>query len=192
MRSIFLDYYIGSLLLWNGKKDNSSPLSCEPNCGYTGDARPEYIVLDGQQRLTAMYYAYVGPQIPFPRRVSRAVYSVNIDHFMAEEYDKAFEYDWDSKNLQKLFADQEALFSEHIFPCSVMGAGGWELGNWVQDYEKYWVACADAAAETSRPSSTARPNAASRPRPSATTGTCCAARSGRPRGGGSWSGTWPS
>ena len=127
VRSIFLDYYIGSLLLWNGKKENFAALSCEPIYGYTGDARPEYIVLDGQQRLTAMYYAFVGPQIAFPKRASRAVFSVNIDHFMAEEYDKAFEYDWDSKNLPKLFADQEALFAEQIFPCSVMGAGGWEL-----------------------------------------------------------------
>ena len=46
---------------------------------------------------------------------------------MAEEYDKAFENDWDSKNLQALFANQEILFAEQIFPCSVLGAGGWEL-----------------------------------------------------------------
>src|SRR6266849_3013094 len=29
MRSIFLDYYIGSLLLWKGKPDNFAALSCE-------------------------------------------------------------------------------------------------------------------------------------------------------------------
>ena len=60
--SIFLDYYIGSLLLWKGKRENFDALSCEIlygfnnttgqhpwNCGH-GD--PEHIVLDGQQRLT--------------------------------------------------------------------------------------------------------------------------------------------
>jgi hypothetical protein len=147
VRSIFMDYYIGSLLLWKGKKENFDALSCEPIYGFNGDARPEYIVLDGQQRLTAMYYALVGPQVAFPRRVNRAVYSVNIDHFMAEEYDKAFEYDWDSRNLQRLFADQEYLFAEHIFPCSVLGAGGWELPNWVQGYERYWAERAASAAD---------------------------------------------
>ena len=30
MRSIFLDYYIGSLLLWKGKEDNFATLACEP------------------------------------------------------------------------------------------------------------------------------------------------------------------
>jgi Protein of unknown function DUF262 len=54
MRSIFLDYYIGSLLLWKGKKENFKALSCEPIYGSKGDATPEYIVLDGQQRLTAV------------------------------------------------------------------------------------------------------------------------------------------
>src|SRR5688572_16199568 len=29
MRSVFLDYYIGSLLLWKGKRENFSALSCE-------------------------------------------------------------------------------------------------------------------------------------------------------------------
>src|SRR3712207_2016615 len=29
MRSIFLDYYIGSLLLWKGKKESFDALSCE-------------------------------------------------------------------------------------------------------------------------------------------------------------------
>ena len=34
MRSIFLDYYIGSLLLWKGKKENFQALSCEIIYGY--------------------------------------------------------------------------------------------------------------------------------------------------------------
>src|SRR5205809_5526176 len=58
VRSIFLDYYIGSLLLWKGKKENFNALSCEIlyglndttgqqpwNCGH-GDH--EHIVLEGQ------------------------------------------------------------------------------------------------------------------------------------------------
>lgn len=58
MRSIFLDYYIGSLLLWKGKKENFEALSCEKIYGFNGNGNPEHIVLDGQQRLTAIYYAF--------------------------------------------------------------------------------------------------------------------------------------
>src|SRR5215468_4682508 len=34
MRSIFLDYFIGSLLLWKGKKDNFESLACEAIYGF--------------------------------------------------------------------------------------------------------------------------------------------------------------
>ena len=34
MRSIFLDYCIGSLLLWKGKKENFDALSCEAVYGF--------------------------------------------------------------------------------------------------------------------------------------------------------------
>jgi uncharacterized protein with ParB-like and HNH nuclease domain len=71
MRSIFLDYYIGSLLLWKGKNENFAALSCEPIYGSKGDAGPEYIVLDGQQRLTAMHYAFLAPDIALPNRSNR-------------------------------------------------------------------------------------------------------------------------
>lgn len=145
VRSIFLDYYIGSLLLWKGKKENFDALSCAPIYGWSGTDRREYIVLDGQQRLTAMYYAFVAPNVKLPNRSGRAFYSVKIDRFMNEEYDQAFNYEWSSKRLEALFADREAQFADHVFPCFVIGAGGWELPNWVQDYERFWKDKADAA-----------------------------------------------
>ena len=55
MRSIFLDYYIGSLLLWKGTNNNFESLACEPIYGFEEESNPEYIVLDGQQRLTALF-----------------------------------------------------------------------------------------------------------------------------------------
>ena len=36
MRSIFCDYYIGSLLLWKGKDENFDALLCEPIYGFEG------------------------------------------------------------------------------------------------------------------------------------------------------------
>ncbi len=49
MRSIFRDYYIGSLLLWKGKSEKFQDLSCEPIRGYVGQDGRTDIVLDGQQ-----------------------------------------------------------------------------------------------------------------------------------------------
>jgi hypothetical protein len=140
MRSIFLDYYIGSLLLWRSTDEHLNDLSCEPLYGFEGQKKPEYIVLDGQQRLTAMYYAFVAPNAKLPRRKHRAHYYIRVDHFMAEKYDDSFEYEWHRGDWPAVLANHDIQYDRHIFPLSVVGAGGWDLGNWVQGYEKYWAA----------------------------------------------------
>ncbi len=139
MRSIFLDYYIGSLLLWRSTDEHLKHLSCEPLYGYEGSGKPEYIVLDGQQRLTAMYYAFVSPNAKLPHRKHRAHYYIRVDHFLAERHDESFEYEWYRGDWPAVLASTETQFDRHIFPLSVVGAGGWDLGNWVQGYEKYWA-----------------------------------------------------
>ena len=144
MRSIFLDYYIGSLLLWAGKKENFAALSCEPVYGYGGSGKPEYIVLDGQQRLTAMYYAFLAPDRALPNRVNRYYYFVRVDRFMAEEYDDAFAYDW-SKRWAKLITNREQQYKEHVFPLAVIGEKRYALPNWLQGYAKHWCEVAAVA-----------------------------------------------
>ncbi len=110
VRSIFLDYYIGSLLLWKGKSENFEALSCEPVYGFDGRGNPESIVLDGQQRLTAMYYVFTAPDVPLPNRASRAIYFIRVDQFMAEQYDEAFYYDWLSRRWSKILNNKEDIF----------------------------------------------------------------------------------
>lgn len=140
MRSIFLDYYIGSLLLWKGKNESFDALSCESIYGFPTpkDGNAEYIVLDGQQRLTAMYYAFLSPDKHLPNRAKRAFYFVRVDKFMEEEYDEAFNYDWITRRWERVLGNCQMQFKEHIFPLSVIGAGGWALFDWVQKYEQFW------------------------------------------------------
>jgi hypothetical protein len=145
MRSIFLDYYIGSLLLWKGKPENFTALSCETVYGYQGASKPEYIVLDGQQRLTAIYYAFLAPDVPLPNRANRFFYFVHVDKFMAEEYDEAFGYEWLTRRWAKVLESKPAQYASHLFPFSVIGATGWEMPNWVQGYEAFWRETAEAA-----------------------------------------------
>ena len=158
MRSIFLDYYIGSLLLWKGKKENFEALSCEIIYGFDDTkgqqpwtykkGTPDCIVLDGQQRLTALYYAFVAPQVPMPNRASRAVYFVHVDKFMNEQYDEAFQYDWLSKRFDKILKNREIQYHEHVFPISIIGSGGWELYSWVQGYGEYWKKIANTSIDS--------------------------------------------
>ena len=142
MSSIFRDYYIGSLLLWKGKDENFEALSCEAIYGFEGGDGRTDIVLDGQQRLTAMYYAFMAPNKPAPNRRNRFLYFIKVDRFMDEAYDDAFIYDWTRRGLN-LLSDRTRQFKEHMFPLSVVGAGGWELPNLVQGYEKHWREAAE-------------------------------------------------
>lgn len=138
MRSIFLDYYIGSLLLWKGKDENFDALSCEPVYATNGSSNREHIVLDGQQRLTAMNYAFTAPNVPLPTRHNPYYYYIRVDRFMAEEYDQAFEYDWNRKQRERTLGSTEYQYANHIFPLKVIGEDGWALPNWVQGYSAYW------------------------------------------------------
>ncbi|RMG42287.1 MAG: DUF262 domain-containing protein [Methanobacteriota archaeon] len=144
MRSIFLDYYIGSLLLWKGKPENFKALACEPLYGFNGKSDPTHIVLDGQQRLTAMYYAFMAPDMPAPGRQNRFLFFIRVDKFMDEIYDEAFEYDWTRRGIN-LLDNKEDQYQSHMFPLAVIGQSGWALPNWVQGYEKYWRRKADEA-----------------------------------------------
>lgn len=143
MRSIFLDYYIGSLLLWKGKTENFEALACEPVYGCDENDDPSLIVLDGQQRLAAMYYAFCAPDIPAPNRASRYLYFIRVDRFMEEIYDEAFIYDRTKRGLT-LLENEEFQFKEHTFPLAIVGRTGWALANWVQAYERYWKEKAEA------------------------------------------------
>ena len=144
IRSIFSDYYIGSILLWKAKKQNLEILSCEKLYGYSGESSghgkesPEYIVLDGQQRLTAIHYAFRAPNIALPKRAKRAVYFIRIDKFMADETDDAFSYEWLSIKKQSHSENDPAHFIQHKFPLSVLGGDTGAPIFWALEYENFW------------------------------------------------------
>ncbi len=147
MRSIFLDYYIGSLLLWKGRDRSFTDLACEPIYGYRGEGSPDHIVLDGQQRLTAMYYTFKAPDVSAPGRANRFLYYIRINEFMMGDFDEAFDYDWTKKSEKLLTRDYEAQYAQHLFPLRVVGKSGFALANWVQGYERYWRKRAEEASE---------------------------------------------
>ena len=138
MRSIFLDYYIGSLLLWKGKDINFEALSCEPLYGCSTHVDRKHIILDGQQRLTAMYYAFFAPQKPLPNKKNKFLYFIRVDRFMDENYEEAFTYDWTNWS-RKLVKNSKQQFEGHYFPLKVIGdKSSFAISKWLQQYEEYW------------------------------------------------------
>ncbi len=61
--SIFRDFYIGSLLLWETQNDPQLKLIPILGAKPDNDAQTRMIILDGQQRITSLYYAIKGGKI---------------------------------------------------------------------------------------------------------------------------------
>lgn len=139
IRSIFMDYYIGTLLLWKGSKENFKTLSCEKIYGFQGDTDKQHIVLDGQQRLTAIYYAFFAPKEPFPRRSKSVVYFLHINNLIYEDYENIIEYSFRTRKTEKLLSEKELQFSQHIFPLGMMKEGTWGTSDWIKEYRDYWI-----------------------------------------------------
>lgn len=137
LRSIFEDYYIGTLLLWRASKENQELLSCEPIYGFEGKSEPQHIVLDGQQRLSALYYAFFAPKKKFPNRKNRYLFTVKLDKLLNEELDEAFDYEWLTRRTENFLNQREKQFKEKVLPISVLGEQYWY--EWFREYKNYWA-----------------------------------------------------
>lgn len=138
IKSIFQDYYIGTLLLWEVKDDNTKTLACEPIRGNNTKGNENHIVLDGQQRLTAMYTAFFSPDIALShKKYKKATFYVEIQKLESEFEDEAFFYFFSNKK-EKYYSDEIKQFNEHVFPLKIFGKGGFEIISWINRYKSYW------------------------------------------------------
>jgi len=138
IKSIFLDYYIGSLLLWEEANDNYKKLSCEPLYAFEGKLNPEYIVLDGQQRLTALHYVFFNPIKPLKNRKNKMYFYIDIEELAFGNEDEAFAYHTSTKKFDSIFQKTEEQYNHCLFPLFVMGEGLYEIEKWFKNFETYW------------------------------------------------------
>jgi hypothetical protein len=138
IRSIFMDYYVGTLLLWKGDKENFRMLSCESIYGFKDNLDPQHIVLDGQQRLTAIHYAFFAPEVPFPKRSKGVIYFIDIRDLLEEDYENFIQYDFLTNKSKRFLRDKSAQFESHTFPLGEMKGGSWGTSDWIKEYRDYW------------------------------------------------------
>lgn len=144
LRSIFMDYYVGTLLLWAGKKSNYEALSCKPLFGFKGKGDPGYIVLDGQQRLTALHYAFFQPDKEFPNRKKPFVFFLNVRSLLAGDWEDAVVYSSLTKHYRYVLDSQREQHEGHLFPLGIMKGGTWDIDEWIKAYRDYWQAKLDS------------------------------------------------
>ena len=124
--SIFNDYYVGSFLLWD--TDRTPELGIQPILGVAKneeEIRPDSIILDGQQRITSLYYAIKAPKFPLRGSKIPLYLYVNFYHY----FDENFKGEVIEIHTQKI--NREDSFERMLFPLYELE----KYNKWVDDLE---------------------------------------------------------
>lgn len=150
IQSIFADYYIGTLLIWRSTPENFDKLNCEPiygfytkeeenNSSYRDQLRQsaQHILLDGQQRISALHYVFFPPKQSLPHRRTKFYYFVKLRSIFEDDWDESIEYLYDnsSKNrtIEEFLGPLEQQFERGLFPLCLLGLG-FEWYKWIEKY----------------------------------------------------------
>ncbi|HEV3077024.1 MAG TPA: DUF262 domain-containing protein [Thermoanaerobaculia bacterium] len=142
LRSILRRYYIGSLLLLRCNPENP-PFAPECLRGarpVTATPRPEWLVLDGQQRLTALIYALIAPDLLLKDSSQRRWFFVDLRLLLDDFDNDEVVFDRSQRDLDGL-DEKEAQYRSRILPCTVPLRADdfltWRdgLDDWLREYE---------------------------------------------------------
>jgi hypothetical protein len=123
--SILQDYYTGLLLFWELNDHRAEQEQWDPVWGSNTAERPDKAVLDGQQRLSSLYYAVHNPEKRFPNRKSYYVFYVDLIKVLNDDYDEAIDYTWKTENYQSwtdLRANRDEWIESGQVPLCILSA----------------------------------------------------------------------
>lgn len=123
--SILQDYYTGLLLFWELNYHRAEQEQWDPVWGSTTAERPDKAVLDGQQRLSSLYYTIHNPEKRFPNRKSYYVFYVDLIKVLNDDYDEAIDYSWKTENYQSwsdLRDNREGWIESGQVPLCILSA----------------------------------------------------------------------
>lgn len=126
--SIFNDYYIGSFLLWKTDKDVS--LGIQPIKGVNksvDEIDPRYIVLDGQQRMTSIYYAIKVPDFALKGSQGRLYFYANFSKILRKDAERNI------IEIHSVKLPREESFKRMLFPLCELD----KFSDWVKGFQGY-------------------------------------------------------
>jgi hypothetical protein len=131
--SILKNYFIGSFLLLRTDVD-SSPFAARPIEGVALDIlnlRSDWMVLDGQQRLTSLHYVFAAPDIPLRGTKYPYRFFLDLNTLVSGDVDEAIisqRADWCHKELER-----ETQFQTLVVPFTELEH--WD--DWLNAYEQW-------------------------------------------------------
>jgi Protein of unknown function DUF262 len=84
LESIFNDYYVGTLLFWDVASEIQLDVIPVKGVDMKEYSRPTLMILDGQQRITSLYYAIKAPNFPLEGVLSILYFYVNFASYFKQ------------------------------------------------------------------------------------------------------------
>jgi len=121
LRSILRRYYIGSLLLLrcDPQRPPFAPVFMRGARSIYQEPRPEMLILDGQQRLTALIYALSAPNLTLKDSSQRRWFYVDLKLLLEDPYDDEIVFDRSERELDGLDRP-EVQHQRRILPCTYL------------------------------------------------------------------------
>lgn len=125
LESIFKDYYVGAFLLWEAGKE--AGLDLIPVMGLPElPAKPEEIILDGQQRITSLYYAMKAPDFPLKHSRERSYFYVNFRNFFQDNKENIVEVRYEQY-------ERDECYKKLLFPLYELES----YKDWIDGFEEF-------------------------------------------------------
>ena len=147
IESMLQNYYTGLILLWDLKSDDAKREQWDPVWGAELRNVPQKAILDGQQRLSSLYYAIYNPDRMFPNRKSYYVFFLDLNKILNEDYEESVTYKFyfSYQTWNQIKQDKENWAKTGIVPVSILsnkdpvGANqkyidSTEFDAWLNDY----------------------------------------------------------
>ncbi len=121
LRSILRRYYIGSLLLLrcDPLRPPFAPVFMRGTRPIFQEPRPEMLILDGQQRLTALIYALSAPNLTLKDASQPRQFFVHLKLLLEDPYDDEIIFDRSEKELDGLDRP-EVQYRDRTLPCTFL------------------------------------------------------------------------
>ena len=132
--SILQGYYVGIALSWKVDFKNI-PLKAQPFYGIEGDidsTKNFAIILDGQQRLSSLYYAIFAPNKPLYNTTRPYLFFLDLENLEKGEIDDAILV-YDVETGIRKYSDTLNCYREEVFPLTAIK----EYEEWLLNYADF-------------------------------------------------------
>jgi len=135
LTSIIKKYFIGTFLFLRVDRDNI-PFAMRPITGVDKNEKeldPEWMVLDGQQRITSLYYVFHAPNIPLKSTKHPYRFFLNLKKITSGEIDDAIFSE--RSDYCDEYLEEKYQFENWVIPFTEILS--WS--EWRHKFEKYWL-----------------------------------------------------